>query len=85
MGLSLSYYPRHEFSKLTHSLKPGPARQVAPASGRPGAGTGSGLRKIEKVKTRVTVHPATRSKTRLQPINFYFFLLKRRCFDFLTK
>jgi hypothetical protein len=41
-----------------------------------------GLKKIDEEKTR-RVDPATRSKTRLQLVNF--FLLKRHHFDFYFK
>jgi hypothetical protein len=41
-----------------------------------------GLKKIDEEKTR-RVDPATRSKTRLQLVNF--FLLKRHHFDFFLK
>jgi len=43
--------------------------------GRPGAGTGSSWEKIGKEKTWLPSWPGkTRSKTRLQPVNFCFFI-----------
>ena len=39
--------------------------------GKPGIETGPDLKKIEEVKTQ------------LQPVNFFFFLLKRHRLDFL--
>jgi hypothetical protein len=83
--LSQSYKSGHVFyvltwintSCFTHSFEtqPGPV-------GRPGAGTGLGWKKNRGRKN--PVRPGnTRSKTRLQPVDFCFvFLLKRRRFDF---
>jgi hypothetical protein len=54
----------------------------------PGAETGPGLKKIEKIKTRgdpVTRHDPARPGQKLScnPLTFVFFLLKQRRFDFL--
>jgi len=53
---------------LTIVLKPGSARRVDSEPDRPETGTGLGFKKIEKAKPGVT-----RSKTRLQTIDFCFF------------
>jgi hypothetical protein len=53
-------------------LKSGPTRQIEPEPGWPGAGTGPGLRKNRGRKNLVWPGWLTRSKTRLQPVDFFF-------------
>jgi hypothetical protein len=67
-------------------LKPGSIRRVDPVPGLPGVGTGASWKKIGEEKTQCDpADPATRSKTRLQLVDFFFFLLKRCRFDFFKK
>jgi hypothetical protein len=65
-------------------LKPGPVWRVDPGPGRSGAGTGPGWKK-NRVRKNLVWPSKTRSKTWLQPVDFCFFLLKRRRFDFFKK
>jgi len=60
--------------------------RLGPA-GRPEAGTGPSLRKNRERKNPrwPSWSGKTRSKTQLQSVNFCFFVLKRRRFDFLKK
>jgi hypothetical protein len=60
-------------------LKPGSTQDQAD----PGLESGRVEEKTGEEKTRYDL--ATRSKTRLQPVDFFFFLLKQRRFDFLKK
>jgi hypothetical protein len=60
-------------------LKPRPDRRVARGPADPGLEPGQVKKKWEKEKPGVT--RLTRSKTRLQPVAFCFFLLKQRRFD----
>ena len=56
-------------------LKPGSIRRVDPVPGLPGVGTGASWKKIGEEKTRCDpADPATRSKTRLQLVDFFFFV-----------
>jgi hypothetical protein len=64
-------------------LKPGPARRVDQGPGRPGVGTGPDWRKNRVRKN--PMWPGWLGKTRLQPVDFCFFLPKRRRFDFKKK
>jgi hypothetical protein len=57
-------------------LKPGSTQDQA----NPGLELGRVEEKTGEGKTRYD--PATRSKTWLQPVDFFFFLLKQRRFDF---
>jgi hypothetical protein len=53
-------------------------------TGRPGAGTGPSWRK--NMGRKNPVWPGkTQSKTQLQPVDFFFLLLKRRRFNFFLK
>jgi hypothetical protein len=74
--LNFFFFP----SFLIIVLKSGPIQKINPGPGQPGTGTGPGWKKIKKKPgvTRLTrqVDPVTRltrSKTRLQPVDFCFF------------
>jgi len=74
----------HEVFVSSIVLKPGPDRRVDPGPSQPGAGTGPGWKKTGKEKT--WYDPATRLRTLMQLVDFcFFFLLKRRHFDFFFK
>ena len=60
-------------SPIFHSFK----TRVGPAD------PGMGPVRVE-VKTRLGIDPVDPGPG-LKPVDFYFFLLKRRCFDFLKK
>jgi hypothetical protein len=75
-----------EISYVSIFLKPGPARRVDPGPGRPGAGTGPGLRKNSQGfgpakpgrPGGLTRDPADPGKPRQDPADFFIYIEIKR-------